>query len=68
MIKRESCRVCNSELIPILDLGEQYVSDFIDPDQSPGIKAPLELGICKKCKLVSCCTLFQVSIYIEILV
>jgi NDP-4-keto-2,6-dideoxyhexose 3-C-methyltransferase len=52
MITRISCRVCSEQLEPILSLGNQYVSNFIDPGETDGIKAPLELTICRKCKLV----------------
>lgn len=44
----EKCRVCGSRnLSRILSLGDLYVSDFLDsPDNSKGIKAPLELVLC----------------------
>lgn len=43
-----SCRVCGSRhLMSIMSLGDLYVSDFLDsPDNSKGIKAPLELVLC----------------------
>lgn len=43
-----SCRVCGSKnLTPILSLGDLYVSNFFDsPDNSKGVKAPLELVLC----------------------
>ncbi|MFH0971171.1 MAG: class I SAM-dependent methyltransferase [Candidatus Micrarchaeota archaeon] len=42
---RKSCRVCFSEkLTPILSLGGQYVSDFVDENR--GEKIPLELVLC----------------------
>ena len=46
------CRVCYSkELVFILSLGNQYLSDFVQGN--PKIKKyPLELVICKKCSLV----------------
>ena len=31
MITRQTCRVCEGSLEPILSLGEHYVSDFPDP-------------------------------------
>ena len=41
------CRSCGSEkLIPILSLGEQYVTDFISSKEDLGVKAPLELVLC----------------------
>ena len=52
MISRTTCRVCNGLLEAILSLGEQYVSDFLDPLQSDGIKAPLELVLCQNCRLL----------------
>ncbi len=44
----DKCRVCESRnLSSILSLGELYVSDFLGaPDNSKGIKAPLELVLC----------------------
>ncbi len=52
MITRKSCRVCDSALEPVLDLGSHYVSDFIDPGKPDGTKAPLELVLCRKCRLL----------------
>ena len=49
---RNTCRVCNSALETILDLGEHYVSDFPNPDDLPGSKAPLEMALCKRCRLL----------------
>lgn len=49
---RTMCRVCNGALTPILSLGEHYVSDFLDPRQPDGIKAPLELVLCGDCHLL----------------
>lgn len=44
----DKCRVCGSQhFTRILLLGDLYVSDFLDsPDNSKGIKAPLELVLC----------------------
>ncbi|PIN85054.1 MAG: hypothetical protein COV47_04210 [Candidatus Diapherotrites archaeon CG11_big_fil_rev_8_21_14_0_20_37_9] len=45
--KIEKCRVCeNTGLTPILSLGEQFVSDFINNEKEQGIRAPLELVLC----------------------
>ena len=46
---RETCRSCAAEdLSPILSLGSQYVSDFVDGDDlSRSVKAPLELVLCR---------------------
>ena len=52
MITRTTCRVCDGSLESVLDLGEQYVSDFISPEDSDGTKAPLELVICRRCRLL----------------
>jgi len=52
MIARSTCRVCKSSFEPLLDLGDHYVSDFPLPDQSDGIKAPLELVLCRRCRLL----------------
>jgi hypothetical protein len=46
------CRVCEGSLDPILSLGEQYVSTFLAPDQPDGPKAPLELVLCRQCRLL----------------
>ena len=51
----ENCRICNSsKLVPILNLGELYLSNFIDiQNQIKQIKAPLELVLCNgDCKLI----------------
>jgi SAM-dependent methyltransferase len=52
MITRSSCRVCDSSIKPILSLGEHYISDFPSPGDSDGIKVPLELVLCEKCRLL----------------
>lgn len=52
MITRTTCRVCEGSLAPILSLGNHYVSDFIAADQPDGIKAPLELVLCQRCRLL----------------
>lgn len=47
--KRASCRVCgNLVLVPILSLGEQYVSDFVSSESQHGVKVPLELVLCEE--------------------
>jgi NDP-4-keto-2,6-dideoxyhexose 3-C-methyltransferase len=46
------CRVCKSEnLINILSLGNQYLSEFRDDDKKPP-RFPLDLVICNECKQV----------------
>jgi len=52
MIIRTTCRVCDGALEPILSLGEHYVSDFILPDDPEGTRAPLELVLCRRCRLL----------------
>ena len=49
-VQKTSCRVCKSnKLTTILDLGEIYISNFIDTrdDIQKQIKAPLELVLVK---------------------
>ena len=46
-IEIEKCRVCgNKNLIEILSLGNQYVSDFIDSSEEQKVKVPLDLVLC----------------------
>ena len=52
MKTRVTCRVCEGSLEPIFSLGDQYVSDFLSPQQPDGAKAPLELTLCSRCKLL----------------
>jgi NDP-4-keto-2,6-dideoxyhexose 3-C-methyltransferase len=47
-----ACRVCEGSLEPVLSLGDLYVSDFVSPDDSGGYKAPLELVLCRRCRLL----------------
>jgi len=49
---RTTCRVCQGSLEPIFSLGEQYISNFLPPQQPDGPKAPLELALCSLCKLL----------------
>ena len=46
----DRCRICESKkLIPILSLGELFVSNFLDVTQKDlRVKAPLELVLCNK--------------------
>lgn len=47
-----NCRICKSDnLISVLNLGEQYLSEFRSDDIKPP-KFPLELTICSDCKQV----------------
>lgn len=52
MKTRTTCRVCDDELEPILSLGELYVSGFLSPGEADGLKAPLELALCSRCRLL----------------
>lgn len=52
MITRTTCRVCEGALTTIFSLGDLYVSDFIDPTGPDGLKAPLELVLCCRCRLL----------------
>jgi len=48
----KKCRACGSErLVPFLDLGQQYLSDFRDDYDKPP-KYPLVAVFCENCKLV----------------
>jgi hypothetical protein len=52
MITRTTCRVCDGAPVPILSLGNHYVSDFVSPGASDGTRAPLELVLCRRCHLL----------------
>lgn len=40
---RETCRVCGSnKLTPILSLGGQYVTNFVEESKKDYVKGPLE--------------------------
>jgi NDP-4-keto-2,6-dideoxyhexose 3-C-methyltransferase len=44
---RETCRVCGSKnLVPILSLGNQYVTNFVDEPGEDYPQGPLELVLC----------------------
>jgi hypothetical protein len=44
---RDNCRVCGSKkLTPILSLGEQFVTNFVDDPKEDSAKGPLELVLC----------------------
>jgi len=47
------CRSCGSKkLIPLLSLGNQYISNFVKKSEERGKKIPLTLLLCENCKLV----------------
>ncbi len=52
MIIRNTCRVCEGALTPILSLGDHFVSNFLPPDEPDGLRAPLELVLCRRCNLL----------------
>lgn len=44
---RRTCRICgSSKLTPILSLGEQFVTNFVDDPKKKFAKGPLELVLC----------------------
>ncbi len=53
-ITRKTCRLCgSSDLSDIFSIGEQYINDFVPKEMiGKGVKAPLDLIICKKCSLL----------------
>jgi SAM-dependent methyltransferase len=45
----ENCRSCGKYgLVPIMSLGEHYVSGFVESEDMKGIKVPLELVLCSE--------------------
>jgi len=52
MKARTACRVCEGDLELVLSLGDHFVSDFPSPDQPDGVRGPLELALCRDCKLL----------------
>lgn len=52
-ITRRICMICGSmDLSPVVNLGVQYVVDFVKTPDSVALKAPLELIRCEQCNLV----------------
>ena len=49
-----ACRLCGSlELIDLFSLGDQFVSDFVEPGKErAGVSCPIELVLCGHCSLV----------------
>jgi NDP-4-keto-2,6-dideoxyhexose 3-C-methyltransferase len=44
---RQTCRVCgSSKLIPILSLGDQFVTNFVEEPNRDYVKGPLEIVLC----------------------
>ena len=52
IVEHKACRVCGGSLMEILSLGSHYLSEFLLPGESDGIKAPLELVLCETCHLL----------------
>ena len=52
-VERKTCRACNEPtLVPILDLGNQYLVNFV-PSPDPDLpRSPLELQRCSSCGLL----------------
>ncbi len=50
--ERTTCRLCEGPLSPILSLGEIHLSTFLDTNDNPPPKVPLELVICDNCTLI----------------
>lgn len=51
--KINNCRSCGSEeLIDVISLGEQYITNFVNNENEQGEKVPLSLVLCPKCKLL----------------
>src|ERR1035438_2771891 len=51
--ENEQCILCNGkELTDVLDLGSQYVVDFVKEKNEKLLKAPLQLVKCNNCNLI----------------
>jgi len=50
--RRDTCRVSGSRLLPILNLGDIYLSDFLQSDEIPVTTYPLELMYSPASRLV----------------
>ncbi len=47
----KNCRICESKaLVPIISLGKQYITNFIDDEKEQGERIPLDLVLCSECK------------------
>ena len=52
-IEIKKCRSCGSEkLAPIISLGNEYVTNFVDKNNDGQVRCPLDLILCENCKLV----------------
>jgi NDP-4-keto-2,6-dideoxyhexose 3-C-methyltransferase len=52
MRERSDCRSCGGELASVLSLGNIFVSNFVHPHESDGVRAPLDLVLCGSCSLL----------------
>lgn len=50
--RRDTCRVSGSRLLPILNLGDIYLSDFLQDDETVSTRYPLELTYSPLSRLV----------------
>ncbi|HEY4495906.1 MAG TPA: class I SAM-dependent methyltransferase [Candidatus Paceibacterota bacterium] len=68
--KIKKCRVCeNTELIPSIDIGEQYLSSVFPENleyRKTAIKYPLNLVVCSKKKDGKTCGLIQLGHYLDL--
>lgn len=48
----KNCRVCGSPLKDVIDLGSQFVVDFVPKVQDGLLRVPLKLARCRGCSLV----------------
>lgn len=49
---RETCRLCEGQLIDIISLGDIHLSTFLDTNDNPPPKIPLDLVQCTNCNLI----------------
>jgi len=49
---RETCRLCEGPLRDVVSLGEIHLSTFLDTNENPPPKVPLDLVQCTKCELI----------------
>lgn len=47
-----ACLACGSEVAEVLNLGDLYLPDFVDPGESRGEQYPLRLVMCDYCTLL----------------
>lgn len=50
--ERTSCRLCEGSLIDVISLGDIHLSTFLDTNDNPPPKIPLDLVQCTKCDLI----------------